>query len=343
MSKRAKEDENDPFLRVDGVATRFAIEQLRTAGIDPEPLLAKAGISGRRLAAPSKGISAKNQLRFLEIAAAALDRSDFGFRLAQQGDVREGGVLYYVMAASQDLREALRNLARYLNVANESVRVVISEKTDDTVLTVERKVALEDERHFIEFALTMLLHGCRKMTGRRLRPKAVSFAHGRNANAAEFERFFECPVLFSADADTIVVPTALLLTPIPSSDDYLLRILKGHCDGILAERGKPSNPLRAMVESEIIAQLPHNKPQIETIAANIGMTTRTLARRLAEEGASYGAVLDELRRDLSVRYLKDRSLSLCQIAWLLGYSEVTSFNHAFKRWTGHSPKRARSA
>lgn len=98
-----------------------------------------------------------------------------------------------------------------------------------------------------------------------------------------------------------------------------------------------------MVESEIIAQLPHNKPQIETIAANIGMTTRTLARRLAEEGASYGAVLDELRRDLSVRYLKDRSLSLCQIAWLLGYSEVTSFNHAFKRWTGHSPKRARSA
>ena len=88
MSKRAKEDETDPFLRVDGVATRFAIEQLRTAEIDPEPLLAKAGISGRRLAGPSKGISAKNQLRFLEIAAAALDRSDFGFRLRARGRSR---------------------------------------------------------------------------------------------------------------------------------------------------------------------------------------------------------------------------------------------------------------
>ena len=85
MSKRAKEDENDPFLRVDGVATRFAIEQLRTAGIDPEPLLAKAGISGRTVAAPSKGISAKNQLRFLEIAAQALDRSDFGFNSPSKG------------------------------------------------------------------------------------------------------------------------------------------------------------------------------------------------------------------------------------------------------------------
>ena len=103
MVKRATEDKNDPFLRVDGVATRFAIEQLRAAEIDPEPLLAKAGISQRRLAAPPKGISAESQLRFLEIAAEALDSSNFGFRLAQQGDVREGGVLYYAMAASQDL------------------------------------------------------------------------------------------------------------------------------------------------------------------------------------------------------------------------------------------------
>jgi AraC-like DNA-binding protein len=343
MVKRATEDKNDPFLRVDGVATRFAIEQLRAAEIDPEPLLAKAGISQRRLAAPPKGISAESQLRFLEIAAEALDSSNFGFRLAQQGDVREGGVLYYAMAASQDLGEALRNVARYLKVANESVRMVVCEKADDTVLTVARKVSRQDERHFIEFALTLLLRGCRKVTRRPLRPKAVTFAHAPNTDVAEYERFFECPVLFRTDADTIVVPTVLLLTLIPSSDNYLLRILKEHCESIMAERGKPSGPLRAIVENEIIALLPHDKPQIESVAANLGMGARTLARRLSEEGASYGAVLDGLRRDLSVRYLKDRSISLSQIAWLLGYSEVTSLNHAFKRWTGHSPKRARTA
>src|SRR6202044_702217 len=107
----------------------------------------------------------------------------------------------------------------------ESVRVVVCEKADDTVLLVVRKVAKQDERHVVEFVLTVLLRGCRKMTRCRLRPKAVTFAHGRNADVAEFERFFECPVLFRADADTIVVPTVLLLTPIPSSNNYLLRIL----------------------------------------------------------------------------------------------------------------------
>ena len=109
----------------------------------------------------------------------------------------------------------MRNLARYLKVANESVRMVVCEKADDTILTVARKVSRQDERHFIEFALTLLLRGCRKVTRRPLRPKAVTFAHGRNADVAEFERFFECPVLFRADADAIVVPNGAALNSHP--------------------------------------------------------------------------------------------------------------------------------
>ena len=93
----------------------------------------------------SKGISAGSQLRFLEIAAEALDSSDF------VSPSKGTFVLYYGMAASQDLGEALRNLARYLKVANESVRVVVCEKADDTVLLVVRKVAKQDERHVVEF------------------------------------------------------------------------------------------------------------------------------------------------------------------------------------------------
>jgi len=93
-----------------------------------------------------------------------------------------------------------------------------------------------------------------------------------------------------------------------------------------------------MVENEIVQLLPHGKAQVEKVASNLGMSNRTLARRLSEEGTSYAAILNELRRDLSARYLKDPALSLNQIAWLLGYSMVTSLNHAFRRWTGSSPK-----
>ena len=265
----------DPFLMVDGVATRLAIRQLKRAKINPEPLLAKSGISYPKSAAEPKRISGEGQLRFLEVVSEALGDSAFCFRLAQLADVRELGVLYYVMAASQDLRDALLNLVRYLRVVNESVRVVLSEKADGAVLTVHRKVAGKNDRHFIEFGSALLLHVSRKITEQRLRPKVVTFTHGRNADIAEFDRFFECPVQFGADANTIVLPIAMLSTSIPSSDNYLLVILKEHCESILAERGKPSSALRAMVENEIAALLPAGKARSEKWKAKITPTRRS--------------------------------------------------------------------
>ena len=157
------------------------------------------------------------------------------------------------------------------------------------------------------------------------------------------DRYFGCPVEFGEGrrhdgfSDGCCSHAAY-----PTSDTYLLNILRDHCESMLAERGKVSSALRAMVENEIVQLLPHGKAQVETVASNLGMSKRTLSRRLSEEGASYSTVLDELRRDLSMQYLKDHNLSLNQISWLLGYSEVTSFNHALKRWTGDSPKSMRA-
>jgi AraC-like DNA-binding protein len=342
MAKRGRATTINRFLTANGVATRLAISQLKVAKIDPGPLLAKAGISRPKLAEEPRRVGAQSQLRFLEIAAEALDNSVLGFQLAQKIDLREVGILYYVMAASHNLGEAIRNLVRYLTVGNESLHVVVSEKANSTILTVTYRVPRHIDRHFAEFGDAIVLRGFREITGKHLCPKVVTFVHGRNANKAEFDRFFGCPVKFSAAADTMVFLTALLATPIPSSDNYLLNILRDHCERMLAERGKVSSALRAMVENEIVQLLPHGQVHVETVATNLGLSNRTLARRLSEENTSFAAVLDELRRDLSMRYLNDHNLSLNQVAWLLGYSEVTSLNHAFKRWTGNSPKSMRA-
>jgi AraC-like DNA-binding protein len=342
MAKGAKKIAIDPFLAADGVATRRAIEQLKAAKIDPGPLLAKAGISQLELAKEPKRIAAEGQLRFLEFAAEALDNSILGLQLAQQGDLRETGILYYVMAASHNLGEAIRNLVRYLAVANESLHVVVSESAARTTLTVRYRLRRHIDRHFAEFGVAIVLRGFRIITEEHICPMLVTFAHGRDADVAEIDRFFGCSVEFNAAADTMVFSTALLSASIHTSDTYLLNILKDHCERMLTERGKVSSALRSMVENEIVQLLPNGRVQVETVASNLGMSKRTLARRLSEEGMSYSSVLDELRRDLSVQYLKDNGLSFNHISWLLGYSEVTSFNHALKRWTGHSPKSMRA-
>ena len=338
MVRRAKVSTGDLFLTTDGVATRLAMRELKSAKIDPRPLLARAGISLLKLGEEPKRVGAESQIRFLEIAADALGDTALGLHLAQHFDLRECGMLYYVLAASQNLGEAIRNLARYLAVSNESLRVDVSEKANNTVLTIKYKIPRHIDQLFVEYGYAVVLRAFRELTGRRLCPKAVTFIHGRSSNKTEFNRFFACPLTFGAAVDTMVFPTELLATPILTSDKYLLEVLKSACEEVLAKRGKISGSLRAMVENELVPLLPHGKAQVEIVAGNLGMSERTLARRLSEEGTSFAIILNDLRRDLSERYLKDPALSLNQIAWLLGYSMVTSLNHAFRRWTGTSPK-----
>jgi hypothetical protein len=130
MVRHVKVPTRDLFLTADGVATRLAIRELRKAKIDPGPLLAKAGISLLKGGEEPKRVGAQSQIRFLEIAAEALGDSALGLHLAQHFDLRECGMLYYVLVASPNLGEALRNLARYLAVSNESIRLGVSERRD---------------------------------------------------------------------------------------------------------------------------------------------------------------------------------------------------------------------
>jgi AraC-like DNA-binding protein len=314
---------------------------LKEAGIDPAPLLARAGMSQMRLIGAPARVSAEGQVRFLELVAEALDNSLLGLHLAQKAELREFGVLYYVMASSTDLLEAIHHLARYLVVANQSVYLTLSEEKETIVLRAEHRISRHINKHFAEFGSAVVVRVLRGITGRNLAAKSVSFTHGRNENKKELDHFFGCSTTFGAPEDTLSLSTALLPTPTVTADQYLLKVLQGYCEDVLTDRGRISSTLRSMVEKEISKHLPHGQAQIERVALNLGMSDRTLSRRLVEEGTTYAAILDELRRDLSRQYLRDSSLSLNQIAWLLGYSEVTSYNHAFRRWTGDSPAKVR--
>ena len=104
-----------------------------------------------------------------------------------------------------------------------------------------------------------------------------------------------------------------------------------------AKEHTASDTVRALVEKEVEKLLPHGKAQKRTVARAFGMSTRTFSRTLAVEGTTYEEVIDQLRRSLALQYLKEPGMSLSQIAWLLGYEGSTSFNHAFRRWTGSLP------
>ena len=142
--------------------------------------------------------------------------------------------------------------------------------------------------------------------------------------------------MFQISADALHLP---LIT----ADPKLLRVLRPYCDAAAKERNVKPGTLRSAVEAEVEKLLPDGKAKAENVAEALALSLRTLARRLADEGTTYGEVVDQLRKSLATQYLKDPGMSLGQIAWLLGYEGSTSFNHAFKRWTGRSPSADRNS
>ena len=127
-----------------------------------------------------------------------------------------------------------------------------------------------------------------------------------------------------------------------SADPYLNELLTAYCEEALARRRTGRGGLRADVENAIVPLLPHGEARAGQVARRLGMSQRTLARRLASEDLTFASVLDGLRLDLADRYLADADLSISEIAWLLGYREVSAFTHAFKRWTGKTPREVRT-
>ena len=134
----------------------------------------------------------------------------------------------------------------------------------------------------------------------------------------------------------MVLEAKLLHCPIETADNELLKILKRHCRQILGARPK-ADDIVFEAQRLITTLLPSRQPKIDAVAQELGMSSRTLTRRLAEDGLTYKDLLDELRRKLALQYLRDKRISIKKVAYLLGYSEISAFYHAFRRWTGSSP------
>jgi AraC-like DNA-binding protein len=325
-----------------GVAARETLSYLDRRGIDAKPALFGAGLSRRQLSRDDIGLSVASQYRFLELAAAEADDSLLGLHVAAEMDLRAIGILFYLTESSPTVSEALENLARYSATTNEALVVEISRRQAEVTLAI-RPVQEFDEAHRQLFELLTLwfLRTLHKETNRDFAPLRVTFTHARNAGLREVHRLLRCPVDFAEAVDRWVLPQRVMDLPIVSGDSHLLQILTAHADDLLDQRHSVTG-LRSMVVNQLVSLLPSGESQAPAVARRLGMSTRSFTRHLAEEGTTFCEILERLRRSLAARYLADDRMSVQQIAWLLGYAEVGAFNHAFKRWTGTSPGRARN-
>lgn len=333
----------DASLRQDAVWARQLIELLRRRGYPAGEILRSVGIEPRRLMRDGARITIADYVAIFERAAEMTGDPCLGLNFGRDRDVRDAGLIAYVGISSATLGDAIHNIARYRRVFSDASEIETGALTDEgRIEWWFRGAGAPAGRQYLEFSASNILHGFRKIAGRNLAPVSVSFAHPRNSHIERFERVLGCPVAFGRPANSMQFEPADLALPLKGSDDRLLAILRAHCEDVLSRHNAPPPGLIERVERLIAGRLSGGEARLEPVARELGMSGRTLARRLAEHGMSFHEIVDELRRNLALAYLRGGDLSMTQIAFLLGYAEVSSFNHAFRRWTGKAPGELRA-
>src|SRR5262245_4031862 len=324
-----------------GILTRLAYERAKREGVEVNSLLREADLTQQQIDDHYARIAVKSQIRFVELVATELKDDCLGFHLAQKYDLRIIGLLHYVLASSDTLDEALQRAARYSAIVNEGITLRYREGRKIGLSFEYAGLARHTDCHQIEFAMVTLVRTCRQLTNRHLPASHVSFVHQRKKDLPEFRTFFGNDVAFGADVDELTFLPSTKGMPIVGADPYLNNLLVQYCEEAVSARKATSPSFGLSVENTIAGLLPHGHALASAVARKLGVSQRTLARRLASEKLTFARVLQRLKFDLARRHLADEALSISEVAWLLGYRDVSAFTHAFKRWTGKAPRAAR--
>jgi AraC-like DNA-binding protein len=269
----------------------------------------------------------------------------FGLHAAERLSIGAFGVFDYVLRTAPTLGAMLERLSRYNRLAHDAAVISVAPRGEVTRLEhALRGAGATQSRHAAEFTLAAIVVGGAQISGAPLRPLAVHFRHPVPATeyvTAEHARLFGVAPRFGMAVNALELDRATVSRPCPAADPVLSQVMERYAEALLAARPDPSESVASRVRRQIAADLSTGEASLASVAHKLRMSERSLQRRLADEGVTFDALLDDLRRELALRYLADPKLAIAEIAYLLGYSDPSPFHRAVKRWTGTTPRALR--
>jgi AraC-like DNA-binding protein len=308
---------------------------LMTLGYDPAPFLHTQGIDSDMLRDPDATVPMSACVGLLADGVQATGDDNLGLHVAEHAELGSFDVHFYAMVSSPTLGAAFERVCRYQRLIHETSEVRLEKSGDRAVLSHRLPGGLAAPRQTAELLLAAWVRAGRVATRMMWSPAEVRFAHRAPRDSREHERFFGAPLRFATGENALVLPAALLDMPCRCTDPSLLSLL----DRYAADRlGGPhaatfADRARAALSEELHA----GHVTADGLAARLRVSVRTLHRFLAAEGTSYRRLLDQLRLDIAERHLMDDRMSVAEVAFLVGFSEISAFHRAFKRWTGRTP------
>jgi AraC-like DNA-binding protein len=316
------------------VASRALLEACARLQIDTDAILARAGVERRSILDPDARLSAAQADAIWAAAHLAANDKNLPLRAASalpQGAYR---VLDFVVAHAPTLTLALDRIVRYFKLVDQ--RAFLERGDGGTSLRFSSPFGpVPPEAQ--QYTLAALATRLRDNLGEPLALNAARFAFPRPESISDYEAIFRCPLVFDAPWCGLVFDASALDEPMRGANHELGSVLVAHAEHLLATLPQVEPGLRNRVEAIIRAQLCHDSPSASLVAKRLGLSERSLVRRLREEGTSFTELLGDIRTEMAREFLAQPEISLSEISWMLGFSEQSAWTRAFKRATGKSP------
>lgn len=309
-------------------------------GLDRDALMSSAGLSHEEISDPDLRVPFRKVVGIWRAAVAAAPGRDLGLLFGRKAVARDFGLVGYTMLHSATLREALKRLARYSRIMADTLELNLEEDSRGGRVTVGAFAPLDTMRHPIDGRLAGILTLAREITGVSIEPVQVRFPYKRPRATAGHRALFKAPLIFGAETAALLLRGKDLDRPVLQADSTLGGYLDQLAGSILASL-KTRGSFADSVRRALWPELNGGEADLEGIAGRLGVSSRTLQRRLREEGTSFAEVLESFRREMALHLLGERSLAVYEVAYLLGYSEPSTFYRAFRRWERVSPREFR--
>ncbi|MEM7139071.1 MAG: AraC family transcriptional regulator [Myxococcota bacterium] len=316
---------------------RAVLANLELLGIDPDRVSARARIDSARLSDPRARLThAEFAAIFVEAERIAGDRTMSLQVAARAQTLAGGGVLGPLVLSSRDGQQALQYLEQYGQLLAGDLRIETRQLGGDLILRfVPADVGLELLSRMMESLLAAVVRAVELALGERPSPARVSFRHEPPPDIEPFRAHFDCDVQFSADHYELTLPLVALRRSTTGAHPRIVEQLE---EMAKSELRMVSPRFTTSVREHVVVLFNRGeRPTRARVAEAMKLSERTLQRRLSEDGTTFRRVSEEARKERAEVLLRDPSIRVADVAYAVGYDDVTSFTKAFRRWTGKSP------
>jgi AraC-like DNA-binding protein len=306
-----------------------------------EWIMQRLQLTPAQLEDPETRVPQRLIARLLDEAIERGGERDIGLMAARYVDSAHFGIGEYVARTRPTLRAALETTGRYLPLLGDGAGHAIERRGRRVIVRLWFSPELAIHEAAYEFAMAIGVLRARRMTGLPdLAPVSVHFMHARPPSTTRHERLFRCPVHFGADVTHVVLSAEFLEMRLSGADPTLGEWLERQATSML-ERLPRGDDVTSRVRTLLGGDIALRTASAGRVAQRLGMSVRTLSRKLEVEGSCYRDLVDEARKQAALRELEDGARSIADIADRLGFASSQSFHRAFKRWTGKTADRIR--